>query len=302
MDLSRKEASAHCVVVLREERDPELLGLRLADPLPEVLPRVEDRPAAHEKDRDREVAVVQELAEDVHVLAGHGLHALLLGELLHRAKAVAVRGRHLEVLGLGGGPHLLLEAGSELLVLPREEKEDVLDGLGVRGRRRETRDARPEAGVHVVVEARARKRPVDLDPAGPDLEHPLDHLHGAAARAGRQERPEVAVPVPEDPSRHERARPGLPRRDLDVRVRLVVAEEDVVAGPVLLDEGVLEGEGLALGLRDDRVDRGELGEERLRLRVLRPGVEVRREPLADRARLPDIQDLPGRVLVKVDAG
>ena len=184
----------------------------------------------------------------------------------------------------------------------RREEKHVLHGVVVRALRREAGHARAEAGVHVVVEAGARQRAVDLDAARPDLEHPLDHLHGPAARARREERSEVAVAVLQHAPRHERPRPVLARRDLDVGVRLVVAEEDVVARLVLLDERVLEGERLALGLRDDRVDRLELGEHRLRLHVLRPRAEVRREPLADRPRLPDVQDLPLGVLVEVDAG
>ncbi len=156
--------------------------------------------------------------------------------------------------------------------------------------------------MHVVVEARARESAVDLDAARSDLEHPLDHLHRAAARARREEGTEVAVAVLQDPPRHERARPVLPRRDLDVGIRLVVAEEDVVARLVLLDERVLEGERLTLGLGDDRVDRDELGEHRLGADVLRTRVEVRREPLADRPGFPDVEDLSLRVLVEVDAG
>jgi hypothetical protein len=298
VDLPRQERRR--VVVLREERDPELLRVDLAEPLPEELPRVEDRPAADVEDGDRDVPAVGEVPEHVDVLPGERLDALLLRQLLHRPEAVPVGGGHLVLLRLGRGVHLRGEARRQLLVPPREEEDDVPDGVVVGRLRRQARDARPEAGVHVVVEAGARKRAVDLDAAGADLEHPLHHLHRPAAGARRQERPEVAVPVLQDAARDVGARPLLPRRHLDVRVGLVVPQQDVVAGLVLLDEGVLEGEGLALGVRDDRVDRLELGEERLGLRVLRPGREVRREAPADRPRLADVEDLPLRVAVEVD--
>jgi len=75
------------------------------------------------------------------------------------------------------------------------------------------------------------------------------------------------VAVLQDAPRDEGPGPVLARRDLDVRIRLVVAKEDVVPRLVLLDERVFEREGFALGRRDDGVDRGEFGEEGLRLRM-----------------------------------
>src|SRR5690349_23786318 len=47
-------------------------------------------------------------------------------------------------------------------------------------------------------------------------------------------------PVALEPPRHVHAREWLVQRDLDVRVRLVVAQRDVEARPVLLDEVRLE--------------------------------------------------------------
>ena len=104
VDLPREERRR--VVVLRQERHPELLRVDVADPLPEELPRVEDRPSPHVQDRHGEVPVVGEVAEDVDVLARERLDALLLRQLLDRSEAVPVRRRHLVALGFGGGLHL----------------------------------------------------------------------------------------------------------------------------------------------------------------------------------------------------
>jgi hypothetical protein len=49
-----------------------------------------------------------------------------------------------------------------------------------------------------------------------------------------EERSEVAVPIVKDPPGEMGARPRLARRELDVGICLVVAEQDVVPGPVAL--------------------------------------------------------------------
>ena len=54
----------------------------------------------------------------------------------------------------------------------------------------------------------------------------------------------------------------LVHRDRDERVGLVVAQADVEAGPVLLDEALLGQQGLGLGGDDDALDLGDLAEHR----------------------------------------
>ena len=135
VDLPREERRR--VVVLRQERHPELLRIDVADPLPEELPRVQHRPAPHVQDRHGEVPVVGEVAEDVDVLPRERLDALLLRELLDRSQAVPVRRRHLVAFGLGRGLHLRPQANRELVVAARQEEEDVADGFVVGGLRRQ---------------------------------------------------------------------------------------------------------------------------------------------------------------------
>ena len=194
-----------------------------------------------------------------------------------------------------------VEPRIELLVAALQEEDDVGDGLVVRLPRRQAGDAGTEAGVQVVVEAGPRQLAVDLDRAGPDLEVPRDHPHDPPRQAA-PERPEVGVAVLLDPPRHEGPRPRLPRRDLDVGIGLVVAEADVVPGPVLLDEGVLEEQGLELGVRDDRFDLAVGPQQRLGLGALGPRPEVRGDALLERPGLSDVEKLSLVPAEEVDAG
>ena len=91
-------------------------------------------------------------------------------------------------------------------------------------------------------------------------------------------------------TREVHAREVLVERDRDERVGLVVAQANVEAGAVLLDEALLRQQRLGLGADDDELDLLDGGDH---LRVagtagnLRLG-EVGGDALADRLRLADV--------------
>ena len=92
-------------------------------------------------------------------------------------------------------------------------------------------------------------------------------------------RAEVPSPLPLGPTHHLRPRPLLADRYGEVGVRLVVPVPDVEAGPIRLDQVVLEHQGVHLARRDYPFDGLGLLEHGFRAGVLglRP---VGREPLA----------------------
>jgi hypothetical protein len=92
----------------------------------------------------------------------------------------------------------------------------------------------------------------------------------------------------------------LVEADADVRIGLVVPKPDVEPGPVAPDELLLGQQGLGLGLRRQKIDRGDLVDE-VEPAAVRPG-EVRGDPFSDRQRLPHVEDGPVAVLEEVDAG
>ena len=85
---------------------------------------------------------------------------------------------------------------------------------------------------------------------------------------------------------------------------LVVAELDVEARLVLLDELVLEEHRLLLGAGDDHLDVAEqILEQRHEEAVVAPArVEVAADPRAQAGRLADVDHLAGPVLHEVAAG
>ena len=88
----------------------------------------------------------------------------------------------------------------------------------------------------------------------------------------------------------------------DVRIALVVAEQDVVARLERLDQVVLEQQRLAFGARDRGLDARDLRDHHRDARLVRALLEVARHALLQVARLADVERVAGGVLHPVDAG
>ena len=91
-------------------------------------------------------------------------------------------------------------------------------------------------------------------------------------------------------------------RDGNVGIGLVVFEEDVVAGLVLLDEGVLEDKGLSFGAHDDVLDTADLAHQKAGLRAGYVALEVATDAATQVLRLPDVDDRALLADVLVAAG
>ena len=91
--------------------------------------------------------------------------------------------------------------------------------------------------------------------------------------------------------------------ELDVRIGLVVAQQDVEARLPLLDEVVLERERFLLVVDQDVVDVAGFGDQRAGLDVGQPVVvEVAADAAAQVLGLADVDDRPVLVFVEVHAG
>ena len=100
-------------------------------------------------------------------------------------------------------------------------------------------------------------------------------------------------------AREVHARELFVQRYRDIGVRLVVAQADVEARLVLLDEVLLRQQRLGFGVHHQRLDLIDRGDEvpaatRARIR------EVRGHALADRLRLADVQHPSAGVAEQVD--
>ena len=145
-----------------------------------------------------------------------------------------------------------------------------------------------------------RSRKVHL--AGGDLEGAVYQTNYPVGEVAWEVRTKVRGAILENAPRDIDARPRLVGQ-FDVRVGLVVAEQDVIARLVLLDEVVLERQGLFFVIEEDVVDGSGGVDQAGGLAFREPLVaEIAADPVTEILRLSDIEDLAGGVLVEVDAG
>ena len=205
--------------------------------------------------------------------------------------------RPLEFLRRRGGIHLRLLVRLDLAVATGEEGDDRVDVATVLIAA-DVSDAGRAAALDEVVEAGAAGAAARLGSlAGAELEQLAEQVECLADPLGAREGPEVGAagtvlfPGEVDP------RVLLVEADADVGVGLVVAEADVEARPVALDEALLGEQRLGLGRGDQGLDpvdpRGQPG--------LAAG-EVGGDAFADRARLADVEQLVIVAVEEVDAG
>ena len=163
------------------------------------------------------------------------------------------------------------------------------------------RDAGREAPFDVVLQARPIAPAVDHFVARPNPEQPVRQGHRPARDRGGHEGAGVDVAIARDLARHQQPRRRLGRRQLQVRIGLVVAQQDVETGVALLDQPVFEGERLDDRVGDDDVERGDVADEGVQARTGAFDAQVRADAVAQDARFADVQRLAARTEEQIDA-
>ena len=189
---------------------------------------------------------------------------------------------------VGGLEHRARQPLDQLVVLAFEEQLRVLHRHVVLLLRADRGDARRDAALDVVLEARPLAVAGDDLVARPDAEQPVRQRHRPARERRRHERAGVEAAVALDAARDQHARKRLVRRQLQVRIVLVVAQQDVVLRRALLDEVVLERERLDDRVGDDHLEAGDLVEQRVGLRMQSARAEIAAHAVAQRPRLADV--------------
>jgi hypothetical protein len=100
--------------------------------------------------------------------------------------------------------------------------------------------------VDGVLDARPLQSAIDGDGTRAQGKELTRQPQGLPHGGGGIERAIIGGPVGLHPSRHHQSRELLVGGELEERIVLVVAQDDVVAGPVLADEVRLQHEGLEL--------------------------------------------------------
>jgi hypothetical protein len=215
---------------------------------------------------------------------------------------IAIVSRRLELLLARRFLHALLETAEQLPVPAFKEHSGFLDLLPIvlPG---DQPCAGPRALIELVVEAGTRPAPVEPLVTDGDPEEPRHHAERLARPARRKERAEVQAAVQLRPSHQDDPRKGIPESHLEIGEVLVVPHEDVVTGPLPLDEVVLEDQGFRAAGGENQLEIPDLGDQGEGLgRVLGALLEVGADPAAQRGRLADVKNAAAAVLIDVDPG
>jgi hypothetical protein len=200
--------------------------------------------------------------------------------------AVSPRSSALEGERRRGGIHLPLQIGQHLGGLALQEQGRVLDVLLIVGFGNQS-DARAGAALDLMQHARARAIGEHAVLAGAKLEHLLQNAHAFAHRARAGKGPEVTMRLVELAAVEAELRERFAGQ-ANERIALVVAENDVVARLVRLDQIVLEQQRFAFGTRDRHFDARDLGDHRFGAWMVLSLLEVIGDAFFQVARLPDV--------------
>ena len=199
--------------------------------------------------------------------------------------------------------HALPQRARKVGLAAFQKHAHVAHGFGVSLRRGQPGDARPQASLDVVLQAGTRVVAREIDLAGRNQKVPVDEIDDAVGEVRRKIRTVIDRTVAPQPARHVDARKALGRRELDVGIALVVAQQNVIARLLLLDQVVFERQRLALVGHDDVLDIDGLAQQAAGLGVFGGAVEkVGAHPGPQVLGLADVNDLAFGVLVEIHAG
>ena len=284
-----------------------VLFQKLPDHIPPGVPLIrlnrECLPAAelavpHRKQHDERAVPVLHRMDDVQVLiADHG-DPLGFFQRLHRLNHVPPAGglfiRHLR----RGVLHPLREQVHQGLVLSGQKLTDLRDRFIILIFVHMAQ-ADPPAGADMIVQTRPvvwRKLRHGAPLQGKEL---IQQVHNLIHGAGIAEGTEIAVSVPADAAGLHHPGVVFTGGDHDVRIGLVIPEQNIVLRHVLLDQIALQNEGLHLTAAGDVFKLCDVPHHRLHFRtaVLVGGLKVLPHPVAKGDSLPDVNDLSQSVLM-----
>ena len=224
-------------------------------------------------------------------------------ELVHGGELVPQARGGFELLGFGGGHHARGEGALKLGVAALEKELRVANGLLVDLGRGEALDAGAEAAMNVVLQAGAGMVAREVDLATGQQKAAVNEFDHAVGEVAGKVGAVVGGAVFAQSARDEDLGEAVGEGELDVRVGLIVAQQDVEARLALLDEVVLESKGLMLVGDENVLDIDGLSHERAGFGVgLRRFKQIRADAGAQVFGLADIDHFAFCVLVEIHPG
>ena len=221
---------------------------------------------------------------------------------LHRSSRITQMRGLFEPLGRGRVLHGIAQAPDQLVVLALEEQLRALHGFVVPLSAADRRHAGRDAPLDVVLEARTLAHAGNHFVARSNPEQPMREPHRPARQRGGHERPGVKGAVALHMARDEHARERLVGGELEVRIILVVAKQDVIFGPALLDQMIFERQRLDDRVGDDDLEAIRLIQQGIGFRMYAACAEITPHAIAQRARLADINGLARLIRVYIHPG
>ena len=233
-----------------------------------------------------------------HALGIDRLAALDEGE---RAQPVAQDGGKLEVHSFGRRRHLVGEFFLHLRRFAGEERLRILDQLGIifPG---DTIDARRRAALDLVEQAGPRAVLEEAVGTAAQQEQLLERVERPRHRSGAGERPVILPLGAPRAAMLLHAREGMILAQQDEGERLIVAQQDVVGRPEALDQLRLEQQRLGLGIGGDDRHRSRLRDHAQQPLGQARDLRIVGHPVAQRARLADVEHVALGILHPIDAG
>ena len=284
---------------------------RLFDVRRKIRPITQVTPAAHHREVDAGLAALHQHHQDVDVLVGSHFDRLLVQHARQRRHLVAQCCSLFELQLFGMCRHALFQARQHLLRLAGQQGLGVVDVLRI-GLGRDVADARPGATLDLVEQTRPSAIGEHRVFAGAQAKHLLQQLDRFLHGPGTRVRPEITMPFidrapvvrqPRKTARHHRGLRSSSARsgDLQIRVALVVAKQDVVARLESLDQVVLEQQRLGLGAHNGRLHAHDLADHVTDARTAMALLKIVGDAFLQVAGLPHIQHRARRVEITVDA-
>ncbi len=215
---------------------------------------------------------------------------------------VAQLRRLLEPLLLGRIHHPPAQRVDQLVVAPLQQQLRAGHSDAVLLLRADLTHARRDAALDVVLQARPSALAGDHLVARSDAEQPMRQPHRPPRDFCWQERPCIEIAVAFHAAGDQHPWKILAHRQLQERIVLVIAQQDVVFRRALLDEIILECQRFHHRVGDDDFNCGNLVEQRVVTRAQAGGGEIAADAVAQRARLADVNRVARSVDPQIHAG
>ena len=288
---------------LLQQRGHEFLRLENLLVFPVEITAIDHAPAAQVKKIDGYQRRLGVPGQHVGVIAFGGSHFLAFVEVLQGAYQVPQRCRLFVHFAAGGLLHAALKTEQQVVSPAFQKHFHVARGLRKTIVGGQAHDAGSQAAVDVILQAGAGMHAQQVHGATGNLEPFVNQMNDAIGQAGREVGAKIDRAIFLQAPGDVDARIFFVRRVFNVRVGLIVAQQHVKLGLVLLNEIIFERQSFALVVHHNRFDVGHHLHQSVRagMGLTRVG-EIGAHPGTQRPSLADVHHRRAGIAEEVHSG